>query len=317
MEDANKVTGFDGCFAVRLRELMKNAEITQKDLADKIGVTRQAISQYMDGSVQPNIEKLAKITAYFNVSSDYMLGKSDAMGEDAAISQISNKLGLSEKAIKILIEDKQQLYISSGRRDANSGFFVDFVNVFADIETIDVDDIELYGCGLFQDIMHYLQYTGISARDNRDDNITLAAYRMEYIPEEKRRRYKFHKRLDTISEQDLLSVYLFQIQKNFVALRKKLYDEKYFDDGGVAYRLKNKQIDDKARTSSHKFDGFNPAEAINQFESDRRKVEEKFDGYRERMKQTGGLDENEFAQLSLDDKRALYSHIYGDTKDKK
>jgi transcriptional regulator with XRE-family HTH domain len=97
--DASKVIGYDGIFATRLRELMKNAKATQQDVAAAVGTTRQAISQYADGSVQPNIEKLYKIAEYFTVSADYLLGLSDVTTSNVDDKAINQMLGLSEKAI--------------------------------------------------------------------------------------------------------------------------------------------------------------------------------------------------------------------------
>lgn len=100
--DASKVIGYNGAFATRLRELMKRKKATQQDVAAAVGTTRQAISQYADGSVQPNIEKLYKIAEYFNVSADYLLGMSDVMKSNPDDQVINKMLGLSEEAIDAL-----------------------------------------------------------------------------------------------------------------------------------------------------------------------------------------------------------------------
>lgn len=100
--DASKLIGYDGIFATRLRALMKSAKATQQDVAAAVGTTRQAISQYADGSVQPNIEKLYKIAEYFNVSADYLLGLADVTASNVDDKAINKMLGLSEKAIAVL-----------------------------------------------------------------------------------------------------------------------------------------------------------------------------------------------------------------------
>ncbi len=60
-------------FAKKLEYLMKGREITQKVLAEAIGVTRQAIVQYADGTSLPSVEKFYKISKFFNLSTDYFL----------------------------------------------------------------------------------------------------------------------------------------------------------------------------------------------------------------------------------------------------
>lgn|GEM_PF-5890761 len=77
MNFTNCFVGQDSIFAKRLQDLMKKNKTTQKELADAIRTTRQAVAQYIDGSVQPNIEKLYKIASYYGCDSDYLLGMSN------------------------------------------------------------------------------------------------------------------------------------------------------------------------------------------------------------------------------------------------
>lgn len=64
-------------FRERLNYLMQMYDTTQLKLAKASGITRQAISQYLDASTAPNIDKLYLIAKYFNVSADYLIGLSD------------------------------------------------------------------------------------------------------------------------------------------------------------------------------------------------------------------------------------------------
>lgn len=64
-------------FAGRLRELRSQRGLTQSELANRIGVNKQTISQYERGVREPNFETLDALCDYFNVSSDYILGKED------------------------------------------------------------------------------------------------------------------------------------------------------------------------------------------------------------------------------------------------
>lgn len=62
-------------FSDRLKELRDAAGKTQAQIAESIGVTPQAFSYYINGR-EPNYDTLTKIANYFNVSIDYLLGKS-------------------------------------------------------------------------------------------------------------------------------------------------------------------------------------------------------------------------------------------------
>ena len=55
--------------SLRIRELRQKQGLTMKELAEKVGVTEQAISQYERNIRKPNIETLNKIASALNVSS--------------------------------------------------------------------------------------------------------------------------------------------------------------------------------------------------------------------------------------------------------
>lgn len=53
--------------------LRKNSKLSQEQLAEKIGVSRQAISKWESGTSIPEIDKLVLLSEYFNVSIDYLV----------------------------------------------------------------------------------------------------------------------------------------------------------------------------------------------------------------------------------------------------
>lgn len=88
-----------GLFSVRLRQLITSANVTQKQLAEAVGVKPQSISQYLDGASSPSYAVLIAIADFFHVSTDYLVGRSDVSTDDMNVSAIGTALGLSEKAI--------------------------------------------------------------------------------------------------------------------------------------------------------------------------------------------------------------------------
>jgi len=64
-------------FGERLKMLRESRSITQDELAEELGVSKQAVSQYERGVRRPDFETLSAICDLFNVSTDFMLGKSD------------------------------------------------------------------------------------------------------------------------------------------------------------------------------------------------------------------------------------------------
>ena len=62
-------------FGNKLKAIMKEKRYTQKDIAEVMGVKRQAVSQYCNGVTVPTVDKLEKLADHFGVSTDYLLGR--------------------------------------------------------------------------------------------------------------------------------------------------------------------------------------------------------------------------------------------------
>lgn len=57
--------------------LCKLNNIQQKDLAEAIGIRPSALSDWKKGNYKPKVEIISRIADYFNVSTDYLLGRTD------------------------------------------------------------------------------------------------------------------------------------------------------------------------------------------------------------------------------------------------
>ena len=64
---------------LRISELRKKKGVTQKDVANFLGVTNKTYSAYETGRNQMSYEMLCKLTDYFDVSTDYLLGRCENM----------------------------------------------------------------------------------------------------------------------------------------------------------------------------------------------------------------------------------------------
>ncbi|MCC4121164.1 helix-turn-helix domain-containing protein [Lactococcus lactis] len=62
-------------FAEQLKTLRKINGLTQKELAENVGVQQGAINKWESGKTEPNIEILGRLADYFDVSIDYLLGR--------------------------------------------------------------------------------------------------------------------------------------------------------------------------------------------------------------------------------------------------
>ena len=61
----------------RIAYLREQNNLTQQQLADKIGVTRASLSHYEKNRREPDYETLQKLADFFEVSVDYLLGRTD------------------------------------------------------------------------------------------------------------------------------------------------------------------------------------------------------------------------------------------------
>lgn len=88
----------------RIFELRTAAGYTQVTLAKKLGVSKQAVSNWENDNIQPSIEMLVRLADAFGVTTDYLLGREDTVRLRAD--------GLSEEAIAhvaMLLDDLRRV----------------------------------------------------------------------------------------------------------------------------------------------------------------------------------------------------------------
>ncbi|WP_294550391.1 helix-turn-helix transcriptional regulator [uncultured Pseudoflavonifractor sp.] len=60
-------------FEEQLYQLRRERGISQEELANVVGVSRQAVQKWESGASQPNMDNLIAISEYFGVTLDYLL----------------------------------------------------------------------------------------------------------------------------------------------------------------------------------------------------------------------------------------------------
>ncbi len=85
-------------FSERLNLILKEKNISQTELSDKIGFTRQAISNWCTGKTEPENNVLVKIADYLEVSTDFLLGRNEKKN-----TKLENELREKEALINALI----------------------------------------------------------------------------------------------------------------------------------------------------------------------------------------------------------------------
>jgi len=87
-------------FSERLKELRKEKALSQKSLAAQLSVTIPTLSHWECGYQEPSLGDLVRICLFFNVSTDYLLGRTDELGA-VMLSQ--------QPALPILNDNEKQL----------------------------------------------------------------------------------------------------------------------------------------------------------------------------------------------------------------
>lgn len=63
-------------FSETLSRLRKDNGISQKTLSAAVGVTQQCVSEWEKDNIEPTMTNLVKIADFFDVSIDYLVGRS-------------------------------------------------------------------------------------------------------------------------------------------------------------------------------------------------------------------------------------------------
>ena len=78
-----------------IKRLRSERNISQQELAQRIDSNQRQVSKWENGVIEPNLESLIKLADYFEVSTDYLLGRSNDVGvieTNANLTQFQSNL---------------------------------------------------------------------------------------------------------------------------------------------------------------------------------------------------------------------------------
>lgn len=83
-------------FQEKLYQLRKERKLSQEDLAEKIGVTRQAVQKWESGASTPDMNNLLMISDYFGVTLDQLIRDEQniTLGDEEITTDIPKKNGI-------------------------------------------------------------------------------------------------------------------------------------------------------------------------------------------------------------------------------
>lgn len=112
-------------FSDRLYKLRKEKELNQSDLARSLSVAKQTVSNWENGNRKPDSDMLIKIADYFDVSVDYLLGRTDNRnysiiktnykGKEIELVVNSKSNSYTQEQIQNLIDKLASMYVDVGK----------------------------------------------------------------------------------------------------------------------------------------------------------------------------------------------------------
>lgn len=117
-------------FGEMLAELRQDADLTQKELADRLFVSKGTISNYENGIHYPDIEKLVSLAELFGVTTDYLLGRSHSALPVDVLDEVildGKTAGQLIAEIRVLSPERKHA-LSAILRDMTTGMFIDTRN---------------------------------------------------------------------------------------------------------------------------------------------------------------------------------------------
>lgn len=67
----------------RLRDMIYSSGLSQRQIAERIGIDRKTVSKWLTGEFYPSLPVFIKLCSLFHVSADYILFGKEAQNEDS------------------------------------------------------------------------------------------------------------------------------------------------------------------------------------------------------------------------------------------
>ena len=96
-------------FADRVKYLRQSRELNQVQFAQKMGVTKQSVSNWENDNIMPSVEKKKKIADFFNVTADYLLGREDCHYSGVQCLDVTGLTPAQIEHIRQIVDDHRLL----------------------------------------------------------------------------------------------------------------------------------------------------------------------------------------------------------------
>ena len=104
-------------FKERLKELRKQAGISQVELATRLGMSKSTIGAYEVGQIDPSIVALKQMARFFHVDACYLLGEEKTVMYDFKARDLIDKYQQLTDEGKQMADKYVDMLIASGYKD--------------------------------------------------------------------------------------------------------------------------------------------------------------------------------------------------------
>lgn len=125
-----KETNVRETFKRRLSQLRAESGLSQSKLAKQLEISPATIGYYENGDRLPDIDIVARIASFFDVTADYLLGFSNARTTERNMKTACEITGLSEESIKNIQKTKKMLDKKSNKVDISMKKCIDGVEPY-------------------------------------------------------------------------------------------------------------------------------------------------------------------------------------------
>ena len=95
-------------FSTRLKELRQECGLTIEEFASEVGVSKSSVGYYENQNRLPDLAVAAKMADVLNVTTDYLVGRSNARTQTPKLKNICDYVGLSDKSVEMLAQLKAE-----------------------------------------------------------------------------------------------------------------------------------------------------------------------------------------------------------------
>lgn len=92
-------------FSYRISDLITDSDKTLREISKETNIPASSLSGYQNGKAEPQLSAIIKLANYFNVTTDYLLGRTEVPTIDATTRAVCDYTGLSQDVVERLHQE--------------------------------------------------------------------------------------------------------------------------------------------------------------------------------------------------------------------